>query len=180
MSYIPQFTGPIEGWAVNYSKFNLWRVAASMEWEDLMQEAYVVFLRCANKYPELDTPQHFMSLFQRAWINTFTDFAHDDSKLRMTAPSIFDADDDNLPEPMGEVTNDGDLAIMIRQAPREVMMVLNLFLNAPTELVEVALAGWQGRDRRCKAGGSKKICQMLGLPQDLDVMKMVEDYFQVH
>jgi len=70
------------------------------------------------------------------------------------------------------------LAIMLRQAPREVIMVMNLFLNAPTEIAEVALSGWRGKDKRCRAGGSKQICKLLGLPLDLDVMQMVDDYFK--
>jgi hypothetical protein len=57
---------------------------------------------------------------------------------------------------------------------------LNLFLSAPTEIIELALAGWKGKDKRCKTNGSKKICHMLGLPQDLDVLQLVEDYFQPH
>lgn len=178
-NYTPIFPGPIQGWFVNYSRANYWKVKRTLPWEDLEQEAYVVFLRCKRKYPELDTPQHFMSLFQRAWINHFTDLANRDTQDRVVVSQIGESSDGSEIsfESVGEVDNDGMLAIMIKEAPREISMVLNLFLNAPTELAEVALASWRGKDKRCTAGGSKRICQLLGLPLDYDVMGKVEEYF---
>ena len=180
MSHTPLFAGPIEGWTVNYCKVNFWRVQSSMMWDDVMQEANVVFLRCQAKYPDIETPQHFMALYKTAWTHHFTDLAFGDSKLKvMVSTTLAESDTDGVEfEATGDLYNDGHLATLLRQAPSEVLMVLNLFLSAPTEIIEVALSGWQGRDRRCKTGGSKRICQMLGLSQDLDVMKMVEDYFQ--
>lgn len=177
MKHQAAFAGPVEGWTVNFCKVNFWRVESSMTMDDVMQEAYIVFMRVAKAYPDLETPQHFMALYKRAWVNEFTNLAHQDTKLRAMTPEMTETSEGGV-EPTGELYNDGHLAIMLRQAPREVLMVLNLFLNAPTEIVEVALSSWKGRDRRCKAGGSSRICQMLGLPTDLDVMKMVEDYFQ--
>jgi hypothetical protein len=180
MAYTPTFTGSIEGWTVNYCKLNFWRVNGSMEWDDLMQEAYLVFLRCVGKYPELETPQHFMALYKTAWFHAFTDFAHVDTKLRLlvSETTLTQEGEEVSYEPIGDLNHDGSLATLIRQAPKEVLMVLNLFLSAPTEIVEMALTSWKGRDRRCSTGGSKRICQMLGLPTNLDVLQMVEDHFQ--
>ena len=183
MSFKPEFKGPIEGWTVNYVKRNIWKVERSMEWQDLMQEAYIVFLRVAAKYPEVETPQHFMALYKLAFTRAFIDFAYLDTKLRneVSASGIVSQDDTQGGyEVMGDLNNDGNLATLLRQAPREVLMVLNLFLNAPTELVELALSSWQGQDKRCKTGGSAKICRMLGLPPELDVMEMVRSHFQPH
>lgn len=179
MSYNPEFKGPIEGWVVNFLKTNYWRVAGSMPREDVMQEAYVVFLRVKRKYPKADA-KHFMALFKTAWTRQFTDFANEDTASRVvTEMPRIKVDDDLLEfDPMGDCDNDGYLAVMIRQAPREVAMVINLFLSAPQEILEVALGSWSGRDRRCRAGGSKKINQLLGLPADLDVLKQTEDYFK--
>lgn len=176
--YIPVFAGPIEGWTVRWSSQHLWRVAEAMEWDDVMQEAYLVFLRCSNKYPVLDTPQHFMALYKRAWVNHFNDLSTEVSRNRAASLSLDDdGESQGIQEPAGDLDTNGHLRIMIEEAPKEVRMVLSLLLNAPQELVDVALAGWNGTDRRKTANGSKRICQMLGLPQHLDVMGMVRDYF---
>lgn len=176
--YHPEFAGPIEGWMINYNTKNFWRVARSMEWEDLSQEGYLVFMRCSTKYPVIDTPQHFMALFKRAWFNHFTDLANRDTELRAEISDHRELDgDDVVIEPIGETNHCGDLVLMLAQAPNEVRMVLNLFLNAPSEILETALASWNGEDRRRKDGGSAMICKLLGLPKDYDVLSAVRNYF---
>lgn len=176
--YHPEFAGPIEGWMINYNTKHFWRVARSMEWEDLSQEGYLVFMRCAAKYPVLDTPQHFMSLFKRSWVNHFTDLANRDTALRTEISDHMELDGDEVVrEPIGETDHCGDLVLMISQAPHEVRMVINLFLNAPAELLETALSSWNGEDRRRKDGGSATICRLLGLPADRDVLAIVRNYF---
>jgi hypothetical protein len=180
MSYQPVFKGPIEGWTVNYCTKNFWRVEGTQQMADLLQEAYIVYLRCSAKYPHAETPQHFMSLYMRAFSNQFTELARADTRHRQMAAPLPTDDEGQPNDSIGELKTDGDLAILLSQAPREVLMVLNLFLSAPTEIIELALAGWKGKDKRCLTSGSKKICIMLGLPKDLDVLQLVEDYFQPH
>jgi len=178
--YKPEFTGPIEGWVVNFLTKHYWRVERSMDRDDAMQEAREVFLRISNHYAgKIETPQHFMSLFKTSWTNHFTDLANADTlrrcEISLTPGPEDDGDVRDLP---GVSDNDGALATLLRQAPDEVKMVLNLFLNAPQEILDMALGSWNGRDRRCRTGGSKKICQLLGLPEHLDVMQMTLDHFE--
>lgn len=176
--YIPQFAGPVEGWATNYAAKNFWRVQASMEWDDLKQEAFLIFARCEAKYPQLDTPAHFMSLYKRAWINHLNDLATADGKLREAQPLVLERDgDEMITDPTGELDNDGYTKILIEQAPREVRMFLELILRAPQELVDLALASWKLDDRH-KNKGCGKINRMLGLPPDTDLVTMTRDYFR--
>lgn len=177
--YHPEFAGPVEGWMINYNTKNFWRVARSMEWEDLSQEGYLVFMRCSARYPVIDTPQHFMSLFKRAWINQFTDLANRDTDQRAEVSDFREFDGDEIvTEPIGDTNHNGDLVLMIQQAPSEVRMVLNLFINAPSEMLETALNSWNGEDRRRKDGGSRTINRLLGLPEDRDVLTLVRSYFE--
>lgn len=183
MLYSPEFKGAIEGWIVNHTTKNHWRVRRSHDRADLMQEAYIVFMRVQAKYPGLGQPQHFMALFKTAWTRRFTDLANLDTQSRFQVEHPmrrFDDGESAELEAIGDRDNDGMLSVMLRQAPDEVKMVLNLFLSAPQELLDLALGSWNGVDRRCKAGGSRKICQILGLPLDLDVMQLTEDYFGRH
>ncbi|UNA00825.1 hypothetical protein ZHS_69 [Edwardsiella phage vB_EpM_ZHS] len=179
-SYEPVFKGPIEGFVVNSLKTNFWRIEASCTMDDAMQEARCAFLRVAHKYPGVEAPQ-FMALFKMAWHNKLTDLANDDTKLRAMVPLLARSeqesyDSDYAVELVGDLDNDGALGVAIRQAPREVQAVVNLFLQAPQEILDLALRGWSAKGRR-KTDGSKRICRLLGLDEGMDVMQLVEDHF---
>lgn len=184
MSYQPEFKGPIEGWVVNHMTKNYWRVASTIPREDLLQEAYVVFLRCKRNYTDqgrVKSPQHFMALFKTSWTNEFTNLSLADTNSRFLVSENKDYGDGEVTmEAIGETDNDGSLAVMVRQAPVEVLMVLNLFLSAPQELLDLALSSWNINDRRGRTGSSKRLCKILGLPEHLDVLRMTEDYFSHH
>lgn len=183
--YSPEFSGPIEGYVVNGMKANYFRVERSMSREEYLQEAYLVFLRVKNKYEgKVEEPKHFMALFKRAWANELNDLATKDTQQRIFVqmPTLRgdDGEEARDVEYVGETDNDGMLATLLRQAPREIAMVLNLFLAAPQEVLDLALQSWRGKDRRCAAGGSERICKLLGLDPRDDVMQRVEEYFRVH
>lgn len=175
-SSMPNFTGPIEGFVVNFISKHYWKVARTVPREDLMQDAYVVFLRCSNKYGGKVEPKHFMALFKTAWLNHFTDLTNADTEERCVYSSTPEDGSVEM-ERVGELCNDGELAVRLRQAPKEVQMVLQLFLNAPQELLDIALNSWRGNDKRMRNGGSGKINQLLGLPADCNIQQMMEDYF---
>lgn len=175
MSFVAEWAGPIEGYVVNFLSKQHWKIKRTVPWEDAMQEAYCVFLRCKRKYPDIEEPQHFMALFKTAWYRHFTDFTNEDTASRVVGPHVVD-EHGSAPEAVGELDNDGALALMIKQAPREVTMVLTLFLNAPQELLDLALGSWRA-DRRMKVNGSEHINKLLGLPADYDSMQAVRDYF---
>lgn len=185
MSYVPEWKGPIEGYVVNFLSKQLWRVRPLLEHDDAMQEAYLVFLRTAARYPLMDTPQHFMSLFKTSWSNEFHDLSRKATKAR-TAISMTDlrgADEDGetltAPEAVGETDNMGALSLMVKQAPREVLLVLNLFLNAPGELLELAQTTWRAQGKY-NAGGERWAEKVLGLPQGTAPLQKTEDYFTRH
>lgn len=182
MPFSPAFKGPVEGYIANFAAKHGWRVSRLYQRDDIMQEAYLIFDRVVKAYPKVETPQHFMALFKRAWFNHFTDLSNEDTRSRVLVQHTeFEVDDGEAiaVDYVGDLDGDGYLATMLRQAPREISMVLNLFLNAPQEMLDIALGSWAGgRDRRCTAGGSKRICQMLGLDTSKDVMRAVEEYFQ--
>ena len=180
--YVPEFPGPVEGWVVNFLKDNLWRVQRTMDRDDCLQEARLVFLRVARTYPNVDAP-HFMALFKTSWTRRFNDLSMEDSAIREAEISMYrdrgEDDGPDLPsEHVGDMVNEGELRVMLRQAPREVSMFLNLMLRAPQEVIELTLASWKGRDRRAKAGGSERINRLLGLPEEHDLLSQTERYFR--
>lgn len=182
--YVPEFKGPIEGWVVNFLTKNLWRVSRTMDRDDCMQEAQLVFLRVKRTYPNVTDAPHFMALFKTSWTRRFDDLSCEDSDIRSSELHYeHQADDQDgdaraAVEFVGDVQNEGELRVMLRQAPREVTMVLNLLLKAPQEMLDVLLGGWKGRDKRMKGGGSEHINRLLGLPEQQDTLQRVQDYFR--
>lgn len=182
-SFEPQFEGPIEGYVVNFLKKNYWRMAASLEYGDVMQEAKCLFLQLKAHYPRVDSPQWFMSLFKMSLTNLVHDLATKDSMLREIPPlsSVEIGGDDGsfgtmLDSIPGDTENLGMLSIMIRKAPEDVRSVLSLFLNAPQEIVDLAWLAWS-RKKGKKGDENDLLCRWLGRPLGTDLVGPVREYF---
>lgn len=172
--YIPTWQGEIEGWTVNHLTEHVWRVAGSMERSDCLQEAQCVFIRVAERYPEVNDPRHFMALYKTAWVNQFADFCRAERKVREHEVHV------PIMDRTGDTCNEGELRVKMRQAPREVRMVLNLLFNAPQEILDIVMSGWN--DKRSRTGVSKasaeRLNAMLGLPVEMNTLERVREYFQ--
>lgn len=172
------FKGPIEGYVVNFLTSQYWRVAASLEFDDALQEARLVFCEVSLKYPEVED-RHLMALFKTAWSNRFVDLAKKDTKHRQLVSDQGLDQETGLPvtkDFAGDLDTDGMLLLLIEQAPSEVRTVLSLFLNAPSELLELAVNAWKFRGRR-RAEGNQMLNECLGLPSGSDPLGTVEEYF---
>lgn len=147
--------------------------------DDAMQEARIVFLRCARKYAnEVDNAAWFMSLYKRSLSARFADLATSDTRYRSTGALMSDLyDDDAQPvEPIGELCNEGELAVMVERAPSEVREVLALLLNAPTEILELASLAWRSRGRK-SAFGNAMLNRLLGRDPAHPTLEAVREYF---
>lgn len=145
MAYTPTWPGPIEGYATNQVHRNLWRVAATHDRDDLMQEARIVFLRCERRYPALDEARHFMALYKTALQRRIHELSNASSRVAHAPPDWEEGRDAR--EPIGDTDNLGALNVLVRQAPREVRLVLSFFLEAPDGLVEQAERAWALHNR---------------------------------
>lgn len=166
------FKGVIEGYLVNQIHANAWRFKNVMGVEDALQEGYIMFAHNAELYPDVE-PAHFMALYKTTlerriidWSRKSTDACH---------VSLNDAEGNSL-DVAGDVENDGYLSVLIKQAPAEVTQVLTLFLNAPTELLQLAMASWRSTGK-IDAGGNRQVAQWLGLPAGSKPLDKVLEYF---
>ncbi len=173
------FKGPVEGYVVNQLSRHYWRVRATMEWDDVMQEARVTFLKVSMTYPGVED-KHLMSLFKTAWSRRFTDMAEADTASRVVVYEYTMSDDDSEAASFDPVdtgiSGNPILALMIEQAPSEIKTVLNLFLSAPAELLELATSAWRAGGRK-NAEGNKMVNKLLGRPANMDSLGNVERYF---
>lgn len=71
IKFTPRWQGAIEGHAVNTVKSFFSKLCADHEFDDLMQEAYIVFMRCGLRYKNtVDmNPAWFMALFRNSLRN---------------------------------------------------------------------------------------------------------------
>lgn len=147
-----------------------------MDHDDYLQEAYCTFLRCATRYPMLDTPQHFMSLFKRSWTNRVHDLARSSSSAGLEVRPGLNEDGEEIAfaEPVGELENAGFLAVLVRQAPDEVRAVLALLINAPAEILDLALNSLRGTS---DSGLNRWLNARIGMASNHDTVGAVRRHF---
>jgi len=154
-----------------------------MDYEDCLQEAKYIFCKVKKKYGNTGSPQHFMQLFKTSWTREFADLSTVNTKQRhvVSEHRLQDEDyeySDECSLLAGDFDNDGMLAIMIEQAPSEVKLVLQLFLTAPVEVLDLFSVQWK-KCRKRKEFGNQQLCEILGLPKNTDVVGIVTGYFTV-
>ncbi len=119
------------------ASIQVWRMAAlGYDEEDLLHEAFFVYERCLKKYGTVLTPTGKLSGRFRVGINNLiTDLSNDATKKGsfidhgIILESLYGQEARHSVEA-------GYLQGLIREAPKEVMEVLNLCFNTPAELVE--------------------------------------------
>ncbi len=81
MSAERDFTDELFGYAVSYLYRHAWRLRPYLEMDDALQEAYILFLRLSDRYPDA-SPREFMALWKSALHNEVWAWAVDRSKRR--------------------------------------------------------------------------------------------------
>lgn len=136
---MPDWEGCFEGFAVNYCEKNEWRVQPEYDFEDLYQDACMIFLELPQRYPHVYEPRHLMSLYQTWLRNHITNLAsrrtrrqkHETAIVRGFDIPAFENDDERqvnnshpaLPRPK-EIEDDVEIQLMLAEAPEVVRMVM--------------------------------------------------------
>ena len=81
-----------------------------------------------------------------------------------------------LAEQSRELANDGELSLMIEQAPSDIKLVLQLLLTAPVEVLDMFASVWKKKGRY-NDFGNKHLCEILGLPDKTDIVGKINSYF---
>lgn len=96
--YTPRWQGAVQGHAINTARRIYPSLCAEHEFEDLLQEAYLIYLKVKRRYPQVDTPQWFMSLFSRSLYRHFgrladrcsRTFSLDDLDINVPEPAVYE------------------------------------------------------------------------------------------
>jgi hypothetical protein len=131
----PSWGGPIQQWARSFIIKNKWRCDHIHSHEDLLNDAYLIYMKLVEKYPRVIQPAHFMSLFQRALSNHIHDHSrYMQRKRECHIETRLDVSELFLDLP-SELPNDGYLNILLSEAPQELSLALAILREQPEALI---------------------------------------------
>jgi len=110
----------IELWTSAQIRRNLWRFDKIYEFEDVMQEARILFFKIQKKYSHITEPAHFYTLFRTSLKRMIID------KARKRRRSIVYDPATSAEEIFAGMTeyNSGHLALILEELPSELKIVL--------------------------------------------------------
>lgn len=122
LSWRPTWTSQIEGWAAKQIKANMWRFDRAEDFDDLMQDARLLFFVLGKKYPIVNEQAHFFALFRTSLSRMFID------KSRIKQKSVIDQNTcaDEIVEDLQlhGTPNYGFVNLLLDEMPDELKIVL--------------------------------------------------------
>lgn len=125
----PVWDGYVRNWTVGFIKKNLWRCDKVTDFDDLLQDAYLIFVRIRERYPRVVEPRHFMALFRTTMSNEMCNISRRQQQREMAIKDL-DCDPCEYAEVcMSEFTNEGYLRALLSKAPHEIKRALAIISN---------------------------------------------------
>lgn len=167
--FTPQWSGAIEGWTRTFIKANNWRCDRIHTPADLLQDAYITFLKISERYPRVIDAPHFMRLYQRTIWNQMHDQARYMRRKRVLHEDTTVDAPDLLAGRIGEVSNSGYLGALLHEAPEELKLALALLAEHPEALRDTVRTARQPRENL-----NMKLRRVLGLTSQFDFVGAVQ------
>src|ERR1700677_2656511 len=123
---------PYYQWANNFIWRNHWRVEHVLggDKEDLLAECALMWVQCTKFYEKtVHTPQHMMYMYKLWVTGQFADYATKDTKIREVCQLLAYRD--------VRIKSEGELAVKLKEASSDLKQVMDIFLNAPQEIIEI-------------------------------------------
>lgn len=160
------------GWVIKTSRENYWRVSSYMEFDDLLQEAAMVWQRVYNKYQGVREPKHLMALFKTAFTNQIHDLSKKNTALPTTECDLGTALDVLLDVP--DHDQDADLSLIIAQLPGAIQRAI-LKIADPSH-------GHPFRERLdgTRETSGERITRLAGLDRGRDIRRAILAYLAGH
>ncbi len=134
LSWSPCWEGPTKEWTIGFIRKHRWRCDCIHDFDDLLQDAYLTFLKVSNRYPRVVTQAHFMTLYRTALKNEMHDRSRYMQRKREQHQDLSVDAADLCPLRIGEASHNGYLNLLIEQAPEGVRLALQCLLQNPPEL----------------------------------------------
>lgn len=200
----PYLDAGMEGFIVNTAQKEFWRVAGWYELEDLIQDGYMCYYKCKDRYGVLSVKNHptkgdikwMMALVKTTFNNHIRHKLA--GKVRYgseIAVSQLGAEDSEFDDVWGNIAppqlEESTLAVMLAQAPAEIKQLIQLLVGDGAEAL-----GFNRSRNRVSEVGEKKVrrvsqgrrplrettneyyCRLMGLdPKRNDLLGLVRGYF---
>lgn len=166
MPYEPAWTDEVLGYATNFLAKHAWRVQPYLELDDLLQEAYLIFLQLVDRY-DYRSPQHFMAMWKLALRNSMNDWSRQRSQRRQRY----------LTDEISAGLKAKDVDCQWDEEKWEERV--NAAPSAVQRLIGVVQAGTRRRPRRRSRDGhrlttNQYLCRFAGVPEHTPLRRLFE------
>ena len=160
-------------WLYKFSKKQYWRVAAWIDFDDLIQDGYIEYLEVLRRYPQAVEPSHKMRLFQLCFRSRIEDLVRAHTKqiddARSDIVEAFDGEAVLLPDSF-------TFQSLVEKAPQIIKDALALFVN--DKLREELQKPFVRYDNGRRETLNDRFCKLLGTdPNTIDVAGQLKSYF---
>jgi hypothetical protein len=175
----PLLDAGIRGLIFNTVKKNYWRVANWLEFEDLIQDGYMLWCKVRRRYPDVHEIKHLTALFKTTFTRHIIDLSNEKRAGDEIALSQIvtrqDANTQAWEALLGTCPEEATLRCLLANAPAE-LKALWRFLNS-----EDGRARLNGRYRQRLSGhetNNEFLCRVLGFnPATTDFKKIAQEHF---
>ena len=161
-------------WLQKFARKHYWRVAAWVDYDDLIQDGYVEYCEVLKRYPQATEASHKMRLFQLCFRSRIEDL------VRANTKQVDDARSDIVEvyeSPAMIVPDMSNLHALLIKAPKDIKDALALMLDekAREELVKPFVKYDNGRRETL----NDRFCRLLGLDASkTDIVSSIRMHFQ--
>ena len=160
-------------WLHKYARRQYWRVAAWIDYDDLIQDGYIEYLEVLRRYPQATEPSHKMRLFQLCFRSKIEDLVRANTKQVDDARSDIVDLNDNASMIIPDFST---LHALLIKAPAEIKAALALLADdkAREELQKPFVKYDNGRRETL----NERICRLVGIDcKKHDLVKDMRLYF---
>lgn len=178
LNFVPEWEGAVQGWVVNYIKKNVWRVEPELDFDDLLQEAYLKYHKMTQYYPEVVEVRHFMSLFQISFINHLHRLSNKRTRKGMYVSEYFTPNGDpvqavDMQEAEPVDLYEAELRMLLEDAPKPLAILAVRMLNSETRPVH-----------RRSVGGRREttenyLCRLAGCTKTFKIVDAIKNWLKV-
>jgi hypothetical protein len=127
-----EWTPQIGRWVTAQIIKNLWRFDRVDGFDDVMQEARLLFFKLQRTYPEVDQPAHLFSLFKTSLNRMFIDKARK-RQTAITEQPLEECTEGMLPN--SPLINGAHLSLILEELPSELKTVLGALTSGRVRLM---------------------------------------------